>query len=150
MGTYNFQTDLRAGQRTEDEVADRILARVPGSKLLDKNNDSYYDLAMLVYDVPRYIEVKDDLMSEETGNVALEYKSRGKWSDIAITCADCWAFKYRHQGDSTPLFRLVPTTTLKQMWRSGEYRKAVGGDYGSDTRMVLIPVPDFERVGIAL
>jgi hypothetical protein len=150
MGHYNFRQDLAEAQRTEDEVAERIIARVPGSKLLDKNHNHLYDLAMLIVGRPFYIEVKDDLMSVDTGNIALEYKSRGKWSDIAVTRADAWAFKYRRKADETPRYRLVKTDVLREAWRSGEYHKVVGGDSGSDTRMVLIPVPTFEQWGVTL
>lgn len=150
MGHYNFRQDLVDAQRTEHEVAQRIIARVPGSKLLDTNNNHLYDLAMVIGGRPVYIEVKDDLMSFDTGNIALEYKSRGKWSDIAVTQADCWAFKYRRKSDETPRFRLLSTNVLREAWRSGEYRKVIGGDPGSDTRMVLIPVATFEQWGVAL
>lgn len=38
------------------------------------------------------IEVKTDFMAQETGNIALEYESRGKPSGIAVTEADFYAY----------------------------------------------------------
>lgn len=38
------------------------------------------------------IEVKTDFMAQETGNIALEYESRGKPSGISITEADFYAY----------------------------------------------------------
>lgn len=149
MGHLNFRADLADAKHTEDEVAERIVARIPGSRLIHTNDDWRYDLLMYIHGRERMIEVKDDLMSYDTNNVALEYKSRGKWSDIAISLAESWVFKYRHRGHETPFFRLVPSKTLKEAWRSGNYRKVVGGDPGSDTRMVLIPVEEFEQWGVA-
>lgn len=153
MGHYNFRQDLVEAHVTEDEVAARILRRVPGSRLLDKNNDHLYDLAMVIRDIPVYIEVKDDKMSEQTGNIALEYKSRGKPSDISTTAAECWVFKYRRRHSSVAHFRLVQTARLKEAMIqgfAGEYRQVVGGDPGSETKMFLIPVTEFETWGVRL
>lgn len=38
------------------------------------------------------IEVKTDFMAHETGNIALEYESRGKPSGISVTEADFYAY----------------------------------------------------------
>jgi hypothetical protein len=65
---YNsdFQYDLKFGQEGETEIA----------KLL---NDSE-------------IEVKRDRQTQQTGNVYIEYESRGKPSGIATTKASKWAY----------------------------------------------------------
>ena len=65
---YNsdFQYDLRFGKEGETEIA----------KLL---NDSD-------------IEVKRDRQTQQTGNVYIEYESRGKPSGIATTKASKWAY----------------------------------------------------------
>lgn len=38
------------------------------------------------------IEVKTDFLAQETGNIALEYESRGKPSGISVTEADFYAY----------------------------------------------------------
>tara|TARA_R100001460_G_C3521060_1_gene172565 strand:+ start:248 stop:625 length:378 start_codon:yes stop_codon:yes gene_type:complete len=65
---YNsdFQYDLKFGQEGETEIA----------KLL---NDSK-------------IEVKRDRQTQQTGNVYIEYESRGKPSGLAATKASKWAY----------------------------------------------------------
>ena len=65
---YNsdFQYDLKFGQEGETEIA----------KLL---NDSE-------------VEVKRDRQTQQTGNVYIEYESRGKPSGISTTKADKWAY----------------------------------------------------------
>jgi len=65
---YNadFQYDLKFGQEGETEIA----------KLL---NDSS-------------IEVKRDRQTQQTGNIYIEYESRGKPSGIKTTKANKWAY----------------------------------------------------------
>ena len=65
---YNsdFRHDLEVGQLSEKFLAD----------LLEN----------------RTIEVKRDFLAAKTGNVFVEYESRGKPSGIATSTADYWAF----------------------------------------------------------
>jgi len=65
---YNsdFQYDLKFGKEGETEIA----------KLLNNSK----------------IEVKRDKQTKQTGNVYIEYESRGKPSGIATTKADKWAY----------------------------------------------------------
>lgn len=43
------------------------------------------------------IEVKSDRKTEETGNIYIEYESRGKPSGIKTTQADYWVYKVSNQ-----------------------------------------------------
>jgi len=55
------------------------------------------------------VEVKTDRLAHSTGNLAIEYKCRGKWSGISTTQADWWAFKIKRGGDDgLSEFVLVP------------------------------------------
>lgn len=62
----NFKYDLMLGQLKEREIA-QIFSN-------------------------KKIEVKTDFMAQETGNIALEYESRGKPSGISVTEADFYAY----------------------------------------------------------
>ena len=44
------------------------------------------------------VEVKTDRMTHKTGNVFIEYESRGKPSGIATTDADYWVYKIDEVG----------------------------------------------------
>ena len=65
---YNsdFQYDLKFGQEGETQIANLL------------NNSE--------------IEVKRDRQTKETGNVYIEYESRGKPSGLATTKANKWAY----------------------------------------------------------
>ena len=82
------------------------------------------------------IEVKRDFLAHRTGNVLVEYESRGKPSGIATTQAKHWAFILENET-----VVIIRTDRLKDKCRA-EFqsgRIASGGD--SDTsKGVLLPV----------
>ncbi len=83
------------------------------------------------------IEVKHDLQAQRTGNVYVEYMSRGKLSGIITTEADYYCFCV---GDT---FHLISVLELKKRCRP--YRRTdrdrVGGDKNS-SKGILLPLTD--------
>lgn len=82
------------------------------------------------------IEIKDDSRySEKTGNVFIEYQSRGKSSGISTTEADYWAI--RTSEDS---FVTISTAKLKEIARKylGTKRDVLGGD-NNTSKGILVP-----------
>jgi hypothetical protein len=80
-------------------------------------------------------EVKTDFMTKNTGNIAVEFESRGKPSGIAVTKADHWAF---HISDKCTI--VIETERLKELSRY--YYKSKGFAYGGDdmtSKLILIP-----------
>lgn len=85
----------------------------------------------------RKIEVKTDRYVNITGNVAVEYRYKGRKSGIATTEADYWAFVLHDQKTII----MVETENLKQIAR--RYYKMdmvrLGGD-DNNSEMILIPI----------
>lgn len=109
---YNsdFKYDLEAGQKTE-QLLGFILE---GDK----------------------IEVKDDsAKSEKTGNVFIEFESRGKRSGIAKSQADWWSIK-----TSEDSFVIVSAKKLKELARKYyKLNRVVRGGDNNTSLGVLIP-----------
>ena len=110
---------------------------------MDYNADFAYDLAVGqmaekelgdIFD-NRKVEVKSDLKAKDTGNLFIEYESRGEPSGIAKTQADYWCFDIGH------LFILIETETLKQIIRPKLGTKADlrGGD-NNTSKGILLPL----------
>jgi hypothetical protein len=81
------------------------------------------------------VEVKTDFMTKNTGNIAVEFESRGKPSGIAVTKADHWVF---HIPNKCTI--IVETNRLKELSRM--YYKSKGFSLGGDnmtSKLVLIP-----------
>ena len=89
-------------------------------------------------------ELKTDRMAHKTGNVYVEFQSRGKDSGIKVSKADTWIFKIVN-GKDTHLFSVqIPLTRLKKLV-SKNYRVVPGGD-NLTSRGYLIPLTDLTRV----
>lgn len=113
---YNsdFKFDLQVGQIAEREIADIF----SGKK----------------------IEVKTDYMAQETGNVAIEFQSRGKPSGIAVTEADYYAYCLPHANFQNIII-FMEINELKRIareyWSKGNIKKM--GDENTSVS-VLIPL----------
>ena len=116
MFNKNYTHDLQFGEMKEKELADILLNQK--------------------------IEVKTDRKWNETGNIAVEFMSRGKKSGISITEAKYWAFILDNDNKIEGII-ILPIDRLKQLSREyysqGKITKG-GDDNTSD--MVLIPLKE--------
>lgn len=103
----DFRYDLEVGQVAEAELADTF-----------EN---------------KKIEVKRDLRAKETGNIFIEYASRGKPSGLATTQSDFYCFVIED------LHIMLPTVQLKKIARSylGTSRDVRGGDNNTSYGILL-------------
>ena len=110
---YNndFKYDLKVGQAKEEEL---------GKIFSDKK-----------------VEVKYDLQALKTGNVYVEYYSRGKKSGISTSEAEYYCFAF---GDT---FHLIGTKLLKSRCRKyiGTNRDKRGGD-SNTSKGILLPITE--------
>jgi hypothetical protein len=112
---------------------------------MDYNADFAYDLAVgqmsekALGDIfqNRKVEVKADLKAKDTGNLFIEYESRGEPSGIAKSQADYWCFDIGH------LFIIIETETLKSIVRPllGTNADKRGGD-NNTSKGVLLPLTE--------
>ena len=119
---YNFEYDLEFGQEGEDIIADMF-----------EN---------------KKIEVKRDNWVGRTGNIAIEYKSRGKPSGIATTQADYWIIMFSREYQDKFMF-IIETQRLKEVtkkyFNKGSIKKM--GDSNTSSA-VLIPIKEINNFAI--
>lgn len=133
---YEFRADLAMAKATEQRLAD-YLVRKFDMELLGIGSGSDYDLLMQTKSGRQFsIEVKEDFMCEKTGNVAVEYWSRGKASGISVTVADYYFYVIHEPLRLT--VNSIKTDALKNIIITKQYFTEVsGGDAGSDTKSYL-------------
>ena len=112
---------------------------------MEYNNDFRYDLKVgqikeseLAHILEhKTIEVKYDLQAMLTGNVYVEYHSRGKPSGIAVSQADYYCFCFG------ATLHLIDTNLLKQRCRKylNTNRDKVGGD-NNTSKGILLPITE--------
>ena len=110
---------------------------------MEYNADFAYDLAVgqmaekALGDIfeNRTVEVKSDLKAMATGNLFIEYESRGQPSGIATSQADYWCFYIGH------LFIIIESDTLKSIVRPklGTRADLRGGD-NNTSKGILLPL----------
>ena len=113
---------------------------------MEYNNDFRYDLKVgqvaeeLLAELltNKKIEVKRDLRAIETGNIYVEYFSRGKASGISKSEADFYCYFIT----DTRMF-LIETKELKNLCRVylGTNRDKKGGD-SNTSKGILLPIKD--------
>lgn len=136
MGYYNFVKDLEASKASVKKVGDYY------SNLtfhVDYEGGKDYDITVLKGELMFRVEVKEDLLYEKTGNVAIEFESRGKASGILSSTADYWAYVL---GDK---IYLVKTLSLYETLRKGDFKKVKGGD-NRTSRLYLVPLLSFKEI----
>ena len=85
-------------------------------------------------------ELKTDRMAHKTGNVYVEFQSRGKDSGIRTSKSDTWIFKIVSKWDRHLFSVQIPLTRLKKLV-STDYRIVPGGD-NLTSRGYLVPLTD--------
>jgi hypothetical protein len=143
MGKYNFNKDIGTGETGELVIADLLLRLKPSAKVLERRKDNKYDIALeYTKENSQHIltyEVKTDVYSKpgrETGNMFIEYESRGKKSGIETTEADWFVYFY-------PIWKrvwFIKTEDLKKILNNNDIPKVeFAGDKFSNTKGYLLP-----------
>ena len=140
MAHYNFSRDFPEGRQAEEEAKIKIKNMFPGILINENDNITEdFDISGLYESKEIKFEVKWDKMAEKTGNVAIEYESRGKKSGISVTIADFYIYKIKNK------FYIFDTSVIKdELFNKMNYdRDVIGGDKGSQTKMYLIKTENF-------
>ena len=113
---------------------------------MEYNNDFRFDLMLgQIYEkqlgelLNQKIEVKRDYKCLETGNIYVEYESRGKLSGLSTTQSDYWCYWLSEEHCV-----LIKTDRLKQMCRKylKTDRDKKGGD-SNTSKGILLPTKEF-------
>jgi len=149
MGKYKFALDIEVAQETEKQIA-KLLQSELDCEIVKFGNTSDYDILVTKDGIERTIEVKEDFLSKTTGNLALEYESRGKLSGISVSKADYYLYKvYLNYGIAE--YWIIETDKLKSMVKFELFFKKVsGGDVGSNTKIYLFKLFEFKKFAVEI
>jgi len=143
MANLNFKSDLKLGNDGESTLIHYLESQ--GSEFINSNNDSKYDIKMLVKGKEKTYEVKTDVKCAplfDTGNIFIEYQSRGKKSGISVTQADWFVTYFKFLNE----FWFIKTKNLKQLIQQNNFPIFKdAGDIGSETHGYLIKRNKFKE-----
>lgn len=139
MGYYDFKKDLKESEKDFQKVKEFLLTKKAIE--IKENYDGKYDLMFEILDKVYTIEIKHDYLYKKTGNVAIEFKSRGKNSGIETTKASIWCYIL----DEDLYF--AKTKKIKTFLLTNNFKKIKGGDENT-SEMYLIPLKNFQKLFI--
>lgn len=143
MANLNFKTDLILGNEGEQSLVEYLTTK--GLSFVDSNDDNRYDIKMLKNNKEVTYEVKTDVKCAplfDTGNIFVEFESRGKASGISVTQAE-WFVTYFLYLDE---LWFVKSDILKNLIETNDFPKFYNaGDIGSETHGYLIKRKDYKQ-----
>jgi len=133
QGQYNFKQDIITGEKGEDVIIQHLNSL--GFALLNKNKDYRYDYKMKYGDKIITYEQKTDIYPRDTGNLVVEFESRGKPSGISVTESDYFLTYFPHFKEVWN----IRTSDLKSLigYLQPEIR-ANSGDKNSNTKLYML------------
>jgi hypothetical protein len=133
---YNFVADKVLGDEAELLVLGMVQKIFPKAYRVDKYHPEY---DIMIPELDKTIEVKNDLRAAATGNLAIECsKKSGLPSGIMISEADFWVIL----ADNEIL--LMGKDALKNYIGNNKFRKVWGGDRNA-AEMYLIPLEKIKQ-----
>ncbi len=120
VGDYRFDLDLKKGQHFENLLLE----------LLTTKGET--------------IEVKADRQAGMTGNLAIEFKCRGKLSGLSTSQSEWYAFVFGGDKYNDEVIVMVTTERLKRIVKTvyKKNKKVIMGGDENLSQMVLIDVYD--------
>lgn len=143
MANLEFRTDLKLGNIGEEKVVEFLTLK--GCKIISYNNDYKFDILIDKHGEPIKYEIKTDVKCAplfDTGNIFIEFESRGKSSGISTTESNWFVtyFQYLHE------LWFIKTDILRSLINNNDFpvfRDA--GDLNSSTHGYLINRKKFSK-----
>lgn len=139
-GQYEFKKDITTGVQGENFI--RMLLEEKGFKFISDCQDNSHDLRMSYGEKEYTYEIKTDVYPRDTGNLVVEFESRGKASGVAVTKADYFVTFFPHLGEiwnirTEDLRKLIAETA------PGIFQNS--GDAGSNTKLYRLKKKDIRN-----
>lgn len=93
----------------------------------------------------KQLEIKTDKICQRTGNIFVEFESRGKDSGLATTTAVYWVYCLWSEVRKEQTYVFIPTRRLKKLIKQNNYREMKGGDNWT-SKGYLIPKEDLLKL----
>ena len=143
MANLDFRTDLKLGNEGEETIIKYLMSK--GCLYVDSNDDNRYDRKMIVKGVETTYEIKTDVKCAplfDTGNIFIEFESRGKDSGITVTEADWFVTYFQYLNEAW----FIKSDKLKKLILDNDFPTFKdAGDIGSATHGYLIKRKDFKK-----
>lgn len=147
MTTHDkFTKDLKQGEADERYLASFFVNKHNCSVIdYNPNNDSQYDIKIIMNGKEELLEVKSDRYEEyhpPTGNICLELSCSGKPSGLWTTKSTIYCFYFPVKK----LVYMIRTEKLKEFIKDNGLRRFSNGGDGGRTTGVLINREEYKNI----
>lgn len=119
-----FHSDLAFGDKYQEKF---IASMTPQPSYLEVKK-GYFKPYDFIADNVKY-ECKADRMAHKTGNLCIEYYSRGKPSGISTSEADFWIYMLvAPDGEVSDTFKIPASVLKEEIEKKSYWRETAGGD----------------------
>ncbi len=149
MANYNFNKDIEIGE--DGEYVVRLDLESLGAIFVSDNKNNSHDLIMSTPEKTGdgvknvSYEIKTDVFCRphlDTGNIFIEYESRGKDSGITVTTAEWFVTYFKHFNE----IWYIKSNKLRELISENNFKTHTdSGDLGSNTKGYLIPRYQFKK-----
>lgn len=137
MPHYNFVKDKALGDQAEDVILEILQKAGYSEAHRVKGKEVKWDI--IIPEVNKTIEVKNDLKAAQTKNLAIElFKKNGEPSGLMASEADIWVIFANSE------ILMMKREALKDYCSAAKHRIVFGGDKNS-TQMMLVPLEDIKK-----
>jgi len=159
MANYNFGKDLPVGEIGEESVK-KFLTENYGASFIGKSEGKELKYWDIKFKFPNKSEVTYEVKNDvfivpekklpngfvargfDTGNIFIEFESRGKDTGINVTKADWWVNTFYYLNE----IWFIKVSDLKKLIKENDFKQTEqSGDDGSNTRGYLIPRKQFKE-----
>lgn len=145
MAHYSFKKDIVEGEQGEEFITNWLCTAFNAQRVSNNKTNSHDVIIKLphrensIWSDSISLEIKTDVLISEkrdTGNMFIEYESRGKPSGISVTKADIFITYFKNINEVW----VIKTEDLKNLITNNNFRVVTNaGDKGSGTCGYLIP-----------
>lgn len=149
MANYNFNKDIEIGE--DGEYVVRLDLESLGGIFISDNKNNSHDLVISVPEKSGNgfknvtYEIKTDVFCRphsDTGNIFIEYESRGKDSGITVTTAEWFVTYFKYFNE----IWYIKSDKLRELISENNFKTHTdSGDLGSNTKGYLIPRYQFKK-----
>ena len=132
LSNYNFKKDKLLGDKAEDTILQILHESGFPNAYRVNGKEARWDI--IIPEINKKLEIKNDVKAEKTGNLAIEiYKKNGNPSGIMISESDFWIIFAAKE-----IF-MLDRVELKNYTSNGTHKITWGGDNFA-TQMALISI----------
>ena len=137
MSNYKFSQDIVLGNEAENKLLDIFHNNGYPKAYRVLGKEVRWDI--IIPEINKSVEVKNDLLATSTGNLAIEVnKQNGELSGIMASQADFWVIFANNE------IYMFDRIKLKNYCLNKQHRKVMGGDRFA-TEMILVKIDEIKK-----